>query len=84
MQSSKVSISLSRAAVAKSDRGLELGSGMGRGVRFWGREGTGNANQRAPTSAPTCKFKCPLHQPLPAGWKITLNDTPKNPITVTQ
>lgn len=36
----------------------------------------------APTSAPTCKFKSPLHHTLPAGWKIPLHDTPRNPITV--
>lgn len=36
MQSLEISISLTRAAGAHSDTGLELGRGLGTGVGFWG------------------------------------------------
>lgn len=73
MQSLKISISLPRSAVAHSERGVELG-------REWGEEwGSGNANH----TFLLAKFKCPLQHTLPVGWKITLNDTPRNPITGT-
>lgn len=32
---------------------------------------------------PTCKIQMSFAAPLPDGWKITLNDTPRNPITGT-